>query len=62
MSIEPSESKKMPTVLISGAGLGGLMMGALLERINVPYHIFERATKVKPLGNSRVSLGTRPAC
>ncbi|KAF9576453.1 hypothetical protein EC968_008748 [Mortierella alpina] len=49
MSAE-SETKRIPTVLISGAGLGGLMMGALLERINVPYHIFERATKVKPLG------------
>ncbi|KAG0378682.1 hypothetical protein BGX24_003122 [Mortierella sp. AD032] len=40
-----------PTVLIAGAGLGGLMMGALLERIGIPYHIFERATKVKPLGS-----------
>ncbi|KAG0276347.1 hypothetical protein BGZ95_007674 [Linnemannia exigua] len=45
-----------PTVLIVGAGLGGLMMGALLERIGIPYHIFERATKVKPLG-SIMSLG-----
>ncbi|KAF9964528.1 hypothetical protein BGZ70_006325, partial [Mortierella alpina] len=50
MATESSETKRMPTVLISGAGLGGLMMGALLERIDVPYHIFERAAKVKPLG------------
>ncbi|CAO3566512.1 unnamed protein product [Mortierella alpina] len=50
MSTESTDPKRMPTVLISGAGLGGLMLGALLERINVPYHIFERAAKVKPLG------------
>jgi 2-polyprenyl-6-methoxyphenol hydroxylase-like FAD-dependent oxidoreductase len=39
-----------PTVLIVGAGLGGLMLGALLEKSGVPYRIFERATTVKPLG------------
>ncbi|KAG9319900.1 hypothetical protein KVV02_007265 [Mortierella alpina] len=45
----PVSDDKMPTVLIVGAGLGGLLLGALLERINIPYFIFERATKVKPL-------------
>lgn len=39
-----------PTVLIVGAGLGGLFLGALLEKANVPYTIFERAAVVKPLG------------
>jgi 2-polyprenyl-6-methoxyphenol hydroxylase-like FAD-dependent oxidoreductase len=39
-----------PTVLIVGAGLGGLMLGTLLEKSNVPYAIFERAAAVKPLG------------
>lgn len=39
-----------PTVLIVGAGLGGLMLGALLEKSGVPYTIFERAATVKPLG------------
>ncbi|KAF9396816.1 hypothetical protein BGX21_009395 [Mortierella sp. AD011] len=39
-----------PTVLIVGAGLSGLMLGTLLEQINIPYHIFERATEVRPLG------------
>ncbi|KAF9980692.1 hypothetical protein BGZ75_008149 [Mortierella antarctica] len=52
----PVSDDKMPTVLIVGAGLGGLLLGALLERINIPYFIFERATKVKPLG-SAMSLG-----
>lgn len=37
-------------VLIVGAGLGGLLLGALLEKAGVPYNIFERATVVKPLG------------
>ncbi|KAF9537678.1 hypothetical protein EC957_007813 [Mortierella hygrophila] len=45
-----------PTVLIVGAGLGGLMLGALLEKSGVPYMIFERATTVKLLG-SAMSIG-----
>jgi 2-polyprenyl-6-methoxyphenol hydroxylase-like FAD-dependent oxidoreductase len=40
-----------PEVLIVGAGLAGLMLGMLLERIDVPYQIYERAPTVKPLGN-----------
>ncbi|KAG0273714.1 hypothetical protein BGZ95_010488 [Linnemannia exigua] len=39
-----------PHVLIVGAGLGGVLLGALLERCNIPYTIFERAAAVKPLG------------
>ncbi|KAG0271501.1 hypothetical protein BGZ95_000674 [Linnemannia exigua] len=45
-----------PAVLIVGAGLGGIMLGALLEKSNVPYVIFERTTSVKPLG-SAMSVG-----
>ncbi|KAG0362972.1 hypothetical protein BGX24_005019 [Mortierella sp. AD032] len=41
-----------PTVLIVGAGLGGLMLGALLEKQSVPYTIFERAATIKPLGSA----------
>jgi len=40
-----------PTVLIVGAGIGGLLLGALLERASIRYSIFERAVSVKPLGN-----------
>ncbi|KAF8929791.1 hypothetical protein BGZ47_000878 [Haplosporangium gracile] len=45
-----------PHILIVGAGLGGLMLGASLERCNIPYTIFERASTVKPLG-SALSVG-----
>lgn len=41
---------KKPTVLIVGAGLGGLLLGALLERAEISYTIFERALVVRPLG------------
>ncbi|KAF8955866.1 hypothetical protein BGZ46_002523 [Entomortierella lignicola] len=50
-------TKPVPTVMIVGAGIGGLMLGILLEQINVPYHIFERATAVRPLG-AVMTLGT----
>lgn len=43
-------TNEKPTVLIVGAGLGGLLLGALLEKSGVPYTIFERAATVKPLG------------
>ncbi|KAF9277654.1 hypothetical protein BGZ88_001035 [Linnemannia elongata] len=46
-----------PTVLIVGAGLGGVMLGALLERANIPYAIFERASAVKPLGSAMSLAG-----
>ncbi|KAF9095908.1 hypothetical protein BGX29_008832 [Mortierella sp. GBA35] len=38
-----------PTILIVGAGLGGVMLGALLEKASIPYLIVERATTIKPL-------------
>lgn len=53
-SSETSESRpipKSPFVLIAGAGLGGLTMALLLEQANINYAVFERAAKVKPLGN-----------
>ncbi|KAF9537190.1 hypothetical protein EC957_008681 [Mortierella hygrophila] len=45
-------TNEKPTVLIVGAGLGGLLLGALLEKSGVPYTIFERAATVKPLGSA----------
>ncbi|KAF9321209.1 hypothetical protein BG003_003033 [Podila horticola] len=37
-------------VIISGAGLAGLFLALLLEKLGVPYHLFERASEIKPLG------------
>ncbi|KAF9161708.1 hypothetical protein BGX21_002051 [Mortierella sp. AD011] len=45
-----------PGVLIIGAGIAGLTLAILLEQINIPYHIFERAAEVKPLGMPTVTL------
>lgn len=50
------DTNPKPTVIIVGAGLGGLMLAALLERVDIPYLILERATSFKPLG-SAMSLG-----
>ncbi|KAF9925337.1 hypothetical protein FBU30_004927 [Linnemannia zychae] len=49
------------SVLIVGVGLGGLMLGALLEKLGVEYTIFERATAFKPLANpaQKILFGKR---
>lgn len=44
---------KRPKVLIVGAGLGGLTLGAILQKSDIPYEIFERAPEVKPLGRAQ---------
>jgi len=41
---------KRPKVLIVGAGLGGVVLGALLEKAGVDFDVYERAPIVKPLG------------
>ncbi|OAQ33866.1 FAD/NAD(P)-binding domain-containing protein [Linnemannia elongata AG-77] len=43
---------KRPKVLIVGAGLGGLTLGMLLHKANIPFEIYERASVVKPLGSA----------
>ncbi|KAG0273268.1 hypothetical protein BGZ95_010917 [Linnemannia exigua] len=43
---------KRPKVLIVGAGLGGLTLGAILQKTDIPYEIFERAPEMKPLGSA----------
>jgi 2-polyprenyl-6-methoxyphenol hydroxylase-like FAD-dependent oxidoreductase len=37
------------TILIVGVSPGGLKVGALLEKYDVPYTIIERGAVVKPL-------------
>ncbi|KAG0017929.1 hypothetical protein BGZ81_010466 [Podila clonocystis] len=46
---------KKPVVLIAGAGIGGLTTALLCEKAGIEYFVFERASKVKPLG-SAISL------
>ncbi|KAG0330269.1 hypothetical protein BG000_011764, partial [Podila horticola] len=53
---EEKANAKKPKVLISGAGIGGLTLGLLLQKANVPYDIYERSKDIKPLG-SALSLG-----
>ncbi|KAG9064758.1 hypothetical protein KI688_003017 [Linnemannia hyalina] len=52
------QQQSQPTVLIVGAGLGGLMLGALMEKADIPYTIIERSTTVKPLGSAMAVGGT----
>ncbi|KAG0255871.1 hypothetical protein DFQ27_006012 [Actinomortierella ambigua] len=39
-------------VLISGAGIGGVMLAGLLEKAGISYQVFEKASEVKPLGSA----------
>ncbi|KAF9333061.1 hypothetical protein BG006_004049 [Podila minutissima] len=50
------QSHNRPKVLIVGAGIGGLMLGALLQKGGMDFEIFDRATVIKPLG-SAMSMG-----
>ncbi|KAF8981816.1 hypothetical protein BGZ46_002229 [Entomortierella lignicola] len=45
-----SEPTKQPHVLISGAGIAGLILALTLEKANISYEIFEKAKELKPLG------------
>ncbi|KAF9176814.1 hypothetical protein BGZ50_009624, partial [Haplosporangium sp. Z 11] len=56
MSSNGQCDNKTPRVLIVGAGLGGLMLGMILEKAGIDYCIFERAAKVKPLGEETAMI------
>jgi NADPH-dependent 2,4-dienoyl-CoA reductase/sulfur reductase-like enzyme len=53
MSLPPRPAFR---VVIVGAGIAGLMMGILLDKIGVSYTILERASKVRPLGKCQISF------
>ena len=38
------------TVLISGAGIGGLCLGLSLQQLKIPFQIFESSASIQPLG------------
>ncbi|KAF9915370.1 hypothetical protein BX616_006302 [Lobosporangium transversale] len=46
-----------PSILIVGAGIGGLTLAILLEKAGVQYEIFDRMAEIKPLG-SALMLGS----
>ncbi|KAG0049016.1 hypothetical protein BGZ89_004367 [Linnemannia elongata] len=52
MTTTTTTTTEKPKVVIVGAGLGGLILGVLLERCDIPYSIIEKATVVKPLGSA----------
>ncbi|KAG0295037.1 hypothetical protein BGZ96_012700 [Linnemannia gamsii] len=47
-----TEKKSDPTVLIVGAGTGGLMLALLCEKGNIPYMVFEKSRALRPLGSA----------
>ncbi|KAF8939593.1 hypothetical protein BGZ58_009297, partial [Dissophora ornata] len=57
-----ADAYKNPTptkarIIIVGAGIGGMIFAALMERAGIEYQVFERAREVKPLG-SALSIGS----
>ncbi|KAF9381390.1 hypothetical protein BGX21_002115 [Mortierella sp. AD011] len=58
MPLDTYDAKPKPEVLIIGAGIAGLTLAILLEQINIPYHIFERAAEVKSLGSAMSFTGS----
>ncbi|KAF9416472.1 hypothetical protein BGZ94_010212 [Podila epigama] len=59
--LTPEEEEKLskPVVLISGAGIAGLMLGVLLYKADIPFLIFEKAKEVRPLGGLVGTLFTQ---
>lgn len=45
-------------VLIIGGGIGGLMLGLMLEKAGIDYQILERSSAYRPLGSAISLNGT----
>lgn len=56
------EDMKKPTVLIVGAGIGGLTLAILLHKAKIPFFVYERAHEVKPLGTLCVTEYLGESC
>ncbi|KAF8997673.1 hypothetical protein BGZ52_011005, partial [Haplosporangium bisporale] len=48
---------RKPKVLIVGAGIGGITLGVLLHKANIPFIIFEKNKETKPIG-AAISIGS----
>lgn len=67
MAQETSQTQEEPQpqpidtlrVMIVGAGIGGLMLAALLETASIEYSVFERAPDVKPLGKDTMLFSSK---
>ena len=38
-------------IIISGAGISELSLGLTFHQLGIPFQIFEKSQKIKPLGN-----------
>ena len=47
-----SKERDFPTVIIVGAGLGGLVLAILLERMGINYMVLERSSQFRSLGEA----------
>lgn len=48
----PLPSQRQFSILIAGAGIGGLIMGLMLERAEIPFLILERDSMIRPMGGA----------
>ncbi|KAF9579461.1 hypothetical protein BGW38_004265, partial [Lunasporangiospora selenospora] len=48
----PLQTNNKLTIVIVGAGLGGLTLATLLERAGVPYVVLEKSERIRPLGSA----------
>ncbi|KAF9898319.1 hypothetical protein BX616_004187, partial [Lobosporangium transversale] len=53
----PPPSSRESRILIAGGGFGALFLALLLERLSIPYYLFEGGLQVKRLGGA---LGLGP--
>ncbi|KAF8930723.1 hypothetical protein BGZ47_000412, partial [Haplosporangium gracile] len=48
----PDISGRKPHVLIIGAGLAGLTLGIMLQKVNIPFDIFEKSPEARAVGSA----------
>lgn len=58
LTLDQLEALGRSKVIIAGAGLAGLTLGILLQKANIPFHVFEKSREFKPLGNTSLFTQT----